>query len=112
LLFGLLAIAPYFFTKLVSTHKVYFFWASSFIAPLFLIAFDYGRWISIFVITTLIVLLAIDDIPDIKNRSIKYLAIAYISLWGIPHSFPFGSSMPAVGLITTPMKYLAKLFGI
>ena len=112
LLFGLLAIAPYFFTRLVSTHKVYFFWAASFIAPLFLIAFDYGRWISIFVITTLIVLLAIDDIPEIKNRSIKNVAIAYVCLWGIPHSFPFGSRMPAVGLITTPMKYLAKLFGI
>jgi hypothetical protein len=110
--FGLLAIAPYFFTRLVSTHKVYYFWAAGFISPLFIIALDYGRWISIFVITTLIVLLAIDDVPEIKNRSIKYVSIAYISLWGIPHAFPFGGGMPSVGLITTPMKYLAKLFGI
>jgi len=112
LLFGLLAISPYFFTRLISAHKTYFFWAAGFIAPLFLIAFDFGRWISIFIITTLIVILAVDDIPVIKNRNIKYIAIAYVSLWGIPHSFPYGASMPAIGLITTPMKYLAKLFGL
>jgi len=110
--FTLLALAPYFFTRLISKHKHYLFWAAGFIAPLFVIALDYGRWISIFVVSTLIVLLAIDDIPVVKNKSIKYVAIAYASLWGILHAFPFGGGMPSVGLITTPMKYLAKLFGL
>jgi len=105
---GIFAMAPYVFTPWLSRHKLYFFWAAGFLAPLFIIALDYGRWISIFMVSSLIVLLAIDEIPNVKNKNMKYIAIGYISVWGIPHSFPGGNDIPIVSLIMIPVKYFTK----
>ena len=107
--FALLSLAPYFFTQWFSRHKMYLICTFIFILPLFVIALDYGRWISIFFVSTLIVLLAIDETPIIQSKHLKYVAIAFVSFWGIPHSFPNGGDMPIVSLIVTVLKPFANL---
>lgn len=105
---GIFALAPYAFTPWLSRHKFYLLCSAGFLAPLFIIALDYGRWISMFIVSSLIVLLALDEIPNLRNKSMKYIAIGYISVWGIPHSFPGGNDIPIVSLIFIPINYFAQ----
>ena len=83
ILLYLLSLLPLFFDKnLLNNFKYYLFINVSFF-PLFLIAFDWGRWIYIMSICNLAIYIISEK--NIVNSKFKYLLILYPFLFRIEH---------------------------
>jgi len=94
-----LALVPIATTTWVRQH---WRWALMFalaIVPLFVIAADYGRWMTLLVLELLICLMATEKTPTSSIRWNGMAAVLYVTLWGIPHwTFAMGKpSWPWLG---------------
>jgi hypothetical protein len=78
--------------------------------PLFIVGVDYGRWISMAVISLAFVSSTIKRIPDVKKAWFPYLTIVYLTVWGLPHWLdPNTTQWPWLGLISSVIEIGQKL---
>jgi hypothetical protein len=85
--------------------------AGSFV-PLFIVVNDYGRWISMAVISLAFLTTTVKKLPEPKKIWFPYLSIAYLSLWGLPHWLdPNTAQWPWLGLLSSVLELAQKALG-
>ena len=94
-----LALVPIATTTWVRQHWRWALMSALAIVPLFVIAADYGRWMTLLVLELLICLMATEKTPTSSIRWNGMAAVLYATLWGIPHwTFAMGKpSWPWLG---------------
>jgi hypothetical protein len=80
-----LALVPIATTTWVRRHWVFALASMVAIAPLFVIAADYGRWITLVVLELVICLMATEKAPTASIPWTGVGAVVYVASWGIPH---------------------------
>lgn len=82
--------------------------AGSFV-PLFIVVNDYGRWISMAVISLAFLTTTLKKLPEPKKSWFPYLSIAYLTVWGIPHWLdPNTPQWPWLGLLSSLVDIARK----
>jgi hypothetical protein len=83
--------------------------AVSFI-PLFLVVNDYGRWISMAVISLAFLSTTLKKLPEVKTSWFPYLTLAYLTFWGLPHWLdPNTAQWPWLGLLSSILGLAQKV---
>ena len=110
--FVVLAFLPTIFTNFWNKKMLVLFVVSFvYIAPLFAVAIDWGRWIYIFVFMFYCVLLSTRVVVNIPfHYSYVIFGFIYLTTWSIPHCCVGGGV--GTGLIGIIPKYSIKILGL
>lgn len=80
-----LALLPLLTTPWLRRHWRWFVATAVLVAPLYVIAEDYGRWAHLLVMTPALAVMA-GDLRDVASRWWNgWLTVGYLTLWGLPH---------------------------
>ena len=80
----MLALVPIATTTWVRQHWRWALMSALAIVPLFVIAADYARWITLLVLELLICLMATERTPTSSIGWNGMASVLYVTLWGIP----------------------------
>jgi hypothetical protein len=89
-----LALVPIATTTWVRQHWRWALVSALAVVPLFVVAADYGRWITLLVLELLICLMATERTPTSSITWNGVAAVLYVTLWGIPH-WTFATGKPS-----------------
>jgi hypothetical protein len=114
LYFGYYLLAPLALAAVVyalyksSSYILQIVVAGSFI-PLFVVVNDYGRWISMIVISLAFLGTTTKKLPEPNKTWFPYIAIAYLTVWGLPHWLdPNTTQWPWLGLLSSVFQLTQK----
>lgn len=77
------------------------------VAPLFVVAADYGRWTSVLVVELVICLMATHGTQTESNQWTPVASVLYVTTWGIPHWLAPGMEWPWLGALKEVTQFLA-----
>jgi hypothetical protein len=104
-----LALAPVLYAIKKSIDPVWTLFVLASFIPLFVVVNDYGRWISMAVISLAFLTTTLKRLPEPKKGWFPYLSIAYLSLWGLPHWLdPNTAQWPWLGLLSSVIEIAQK----
>ena len=101
-----LAVAPLVLSRVLVGLEKFALISFFTISPLFFVVNDYGRWISLYYVSIVIILIASNRIESC-NASImdnKKVALLFLLSWGLPHVVMPNSTFPIKGAIVTPVE--------
>lgn len=81
----LATIMPFFFIDWFKHNVYWIFFFFLFTSPLYVIAWDYGRWISLFFMESIICLTSVGSISYYYKNSSRLFIVFYALFWGIWH---------------------------
>ncbi len=79
------AITPFFIIDWFSENIMWILFFFLFTFPLYVIAWDYGRWISLFFMQTVICFIATGNVSSKFRRINPIMIVFYVLFWGVWH---------------------------
>ena len=80
-----LALLPVLTSPWLRRHWRWLVATAAIVAPLYVIAEDYGRWAHLLVMAPALAIMA-GDLRDVASRLWNgWITVAYVTLWGLPH---------------------------
>lgn len=98
LFLGIISILPFLLLKMDKSLLCFYLFSIAGIAPLFYLASDHGRWISMIVTSSMLVTIWLR--PSIIQNSLNkfgYAGFIYVSSWALPNC---GHDRPGLGLLS------------
>lgn len=102
LFLGTISVLPFLLFKADKSLLVFYLFSIVGIAPLFYLAADYGRWISMIVTSSMLVTIWLR--PNVIQHSLNkfgFIGFIYVSSWALPN---FGHEKPGLGLLSQIVK--------
>jgi hypothetical protein len=105
-----LALIPIIFTSWIKENRVFFILFAFTVAPLFMVAIDYGRTIAMFITGVTICLIANSESVKSDVNWTSKMVIPFVTLWGLPHYIsPQQKSIPWLGPIEWLLRLISKV---